>query len=110
MMFLLRSVVNRSVASPVIARVSGNLEPPPVHIERAGAEAKFWLRPQVRMAYNDGFDGKTLRELPDLVEANREAHRDRVAEVFRSGRRASALTRTTSGSGCPTGACSGCRS
>jgi hypothetical protein len=47
-------------------------EPPHVHIERAGAEAKFWLRPQVHVAYNDGFDGKTLRELLDLIEANRE--------------------------------------
>jgi hypothetical protein len=47
-------------------------EPTHVHIESAGAEAKFWLRPQVRVAYNDGFDGKTLRELLQLVEANRE--------------------------------------
>ena len=47
-------------------------EPPHVHVERAGAEAKFWLRPQIRVAYNDGFDGKTLRELLELVEANRD--------------------------------------
>lgn len=30
------------------------------------------LRPQLRVAYNDSFDGKTLRELLELVEANRE--------------------------------------
>jgi hypothetical protein len=47
-------------------------EPLHVHVERAGAEAKFWLRPQVRVAYNDGFDSKTLRGLIDLVEVNRE--------------------------------------
>ena len=47
-------------------------EPPHVHVESAGAEAKFWLRPRVQVAYNDGFDGKTLREALELVETNSE--------------------------------------
>ena len=47
-------------------------EPAHVHVERAGGQAKFWLRPQVRVAYNDGVDGRTLRELLRLVEVNRE--------------------------------------
>lgn len=37
-------------------------EPPHIHVERAGAEAKFWLRPRVQVAYNDGFDGRSLKE------------------------------------------------
>jgi len=40
--------------------------------EHGESEAKFWLRPAVSLAYNDGFNAKTLRELLNLVEANRE--------------------------------------
>jgi Domain of unknown function (DUF4160) len=47
-------------------------EPPHVHAEAGDREAKFWLRPEVRVAYNDGFNSKTLRELLRLVEVNRE--------------------------------------
>ena len=34
-------------------------EMPHVHVERAESEAKFWLRPEVRVAYNDGFNAKS---------------------------------------------------
>lgn len=47
-------------------------EPPHVHVEQGDREAKFWLRPEVRVAYNDGFNAKTLRELLGLIEASRE--------------------------------------
>jgi hypothetical protein len=47
-------------------------EPPHVHVEQGGCEAKFWLRPDVRLAYNDGFNARTLRELSRLVEDHRE--------------------------------------
>lgn len=47
-------------------------EPPHVHAERDDLEAKFWLSPEVRLAYNDGFGAKILRELVELIEANRE--------------------------------------
>ena len=43
-----------------------------VHVEQGGNEAKFWLRPEISLAYNDGFNARTLRELLRLVEANRE--------------------------------------
>ncbi|HTX76630.1 MAG TPA: DUF4160 domain-containing protein [Terracidiphilus sp.] len=46
-------------------------EPIHVHVERGEAEAKFWLRPEVRVAYNDRYDARTLRRLTDMVEANR---------------------------------------
>lgn len=45
-------------------------EPVHVHVEKNGTEAKFWLNPQVQVAYNDGYDGRTLRELLELVRAN----------------------------------------
>jgi hypothetical protein len=34
-------------------------------------EAKFWINHDVRVAYNDGFNAKALRELAGLVEANK---------------------------------------
>ena len=48
-------------------------EPIHIHVEKDNVEAKFWLRPEVRVAYNDGYDARTLRELQSMVEAN--AHR-----------------------------------
>jgi Domain of unknown function (DUF4160) len=47
-------------------------EPPHVHVEQGEREAKFWLWPEVHLAYNDGFRASTLRELLTLIEANRE--------------------------------------
>ena len=43
-----------------------------IHVEQGENEAKFWLRPTVSLAYNDGFNAKTLRELLRLIGANRE--------------------------------------
>jgi len=47
-------------------------EPAHVHVEKGGAEAKFWLRPEVQVAYNDGYDARTLRQLMTKEEANQE--------------------------------------
>ncbi len=46
-------------------------EPMHVHVEKGGVEAKFWLTPEVSVAYDDGFNAKTLRELAEVVEANK---------------------------------------
>jgi len=48
------------------------LEPPHVDVEQGEREAKFWLRPEVYLAYNDGFGAGALRELLALVEGNCE--------------------------------------
>jgi hypothetical protein len=45
-------------------------EPAHVHVEKDDVEAKFWLKPEVLLAYNDGYDARTLRELLEIVEAN----------------------------------------
>jgi hypothetical protein len=42
-------------------------EPIHIHVMKDGIDAKFWLQP-VRVAYNDGFDAKTLRELVEVIE------------------------------------------
>ena len=47
-------------------------EPVHVHVENEGVEAKFWLRPEIVLAYNDGYDARTLRQLLAAVDAHRE--------------------------------------
>ena len=33
---------------------------------------EIWLNPEVRVAYNDGLDARTLRVLTEIVQTNRE--------------------------------------
>lgn len=46
-------------------------EPMHVHVMKAGCEAKFWLRPEVALAANHGFDARTLRTLAGVVVGRR---------------------------------------
>jgi hypothetical protein len=48
------------------------LEPPHIHVRQGSREAKLWLRPGLPQAYNHGFNATELRDLRELVEANRE--------------------------------------
>jgi len=43
-----------------------------VHAIGEGGEAKFWLRPGVRVAFSDGLPASTLRELTMVVERSAE--------------------------------------
>jgi len=43
-----------------------------VHVEKERMQATFWLIPQVTVAYIDGYDARTLRELLGVIEANRD--------------------------------------
>ncbi len=45
-------------------------EPLHVHVLGEGGEAKFWLRPEVRVAVSDGLSAKALRELSAVVAQN----------------------------------------
>jgi hypothetical protein len=47
-------------------------EPVHIHVETDDCEAKFWLNPAVRLAYNDGYTSRILRELEGIVSANRD--------------------------------------
>lgn len=49
-----------------------------VHVLRDGIDAKFWLWPQVKPAYNDGFNAKVLRELTGIIEQ----HRNEIARAW----------------------------
>ncbi|MEQ1548688.1 MAG: DUF4160 domain-containing protein [Chakrabartia sp.] len=46
------------------------LEPVHVHITKDGLNAKFWLYPDVHLAYNYGFNGRILSDLGKMVEAH----------------------------------------
>ncbi|MFZ5794681.1 MAG: DUF4160 domain-containing protein [Pseudomonadota bacterium] len=50
------------------------LEPLHVHVFKDGAEAKFWLQPDVNVAYNSGFNARALAILSRIVA-------DRSAEI-----------------------------
>ncbi|MEO6922701.1 MAG: DUF4160 domain-containing protein [Bryocella sp.] len=43
------------------------IEPVHIHVEKGEAEAKFWVLPATSVAYNDGYDARTLRELMRVV-------------------------------------------
>lgn len=42
-----------------------------IHVEKDNLEAKFWLNPDVRVAYNGGYNARVLRELSEIIESNR---------------------------------------
>jgi Domain of unknown function (DUF4160) len=46
-------------------------EPVHIHIRRGRDNAKFWLWPEVNVAYNRGFSRHTLRQLSLIVESRR---------------------------------------
>jgi hypothetical protein len=54
-----------------------------VHVRGQGSEAKFWIRPLVRVAQSDGIDARTLRELAEAVEQNIELIERKWNEHFR---------------------------
>lgn len=59
-------------------------EPPHIHAIRNGIDAKFWLGPPVRMAYNDGHDARTLRQLLEVVEAEQAFFKEAWNDFFSS--------------------------
>lgn len=40
-----------------------------IHVAKDNADAKFWLYPAVDMAYNYGFNARTIRQLREIVES-----------------------------------------
>ncbi len=42
-------------------------EPVHIHVRKDGIDAKFWLWPQVVVAYNHGHDARTMRLFAELV-------------------------------------------
>jgi Domain of unknown function (DUF4160) len=46
-------------------------EPVHVHVAKGDVDAKFWLQPAVKVAYNKGFNARTLAKLSRLIEERR---------------------------------------
>ena len=46
-------------------------EPMHIHVEKDGVEAKFWMKPDILVAYNDGYDARTLRVLTEIIGVRR---------------------------------------
>lgn len=68
---------------PVVKRIEGfrflfysnegdPREPVHIHVQQGRDEAKFWLLPDVFLAYNDGFNARTINLLQRLVEQHRD--------------------------------------
>ena len=53
-------------------------EPVHIHVAIAGADAKFWLYPEVELAYNRGFNARTVKQIREVVES----HRDEIEEAW----------------------------
>lgn len=47
-------------------------EPVHIHVRKGRDNAKFWLRPDVTLAFNRGFAPQVLSELVRVIEARRE--------------------------------------
>ena len=56
-------------------------EPPHVHVERAEAEAKFWLDP-LRLVYSHRMTPRELRRLRELVFQHQALFKERWHEHF----------------------------
>jgi hypothetical protein len=57
-------------------------EPVHIHISRAGAKAKFWLYPHVELAYNRGYDARTIKKIEEIVTEQRGDIEDKWNEFF----------------------------
>jgi hypothetical protein len=56
-------------------------EPPHIHVDKAGASAKFWLA-DVTVARNIGFDAREMSELSAKVREQRESFLEAWRDYF----------------------------
>ena len=75
---------HRGFAFKFYANEGNPREPTHVHVIRDGRDAKFWLWPEVSIAYNDGIDERAMREIIAIVR-ERRADIDRAWNEFFSG-------------------------
>ncbi len=72
------------ILMPVVFRVDGARfffysnegsprEPVHIHVQRAEAQAKFWLLPEVKLAENEGFNRGELMGLTRIIQNRRAA-------------------------------------
>ena len=61
---------------------SDGSEPRHIHVSRDGADAKFWLDPEVNLAHNRGFTAKELRDIEEIIEDELQTLRDAWDDFF----------------------------
>lgn len=57
-------------------------EPVHIHVSQAGAKAKFWLYPEVELAYNRGYNARTIKRLEEIVSERRKDIEDEWNDFF----------------------------
>jgi hypothetical protein len=79
--------------SPVVFRIGGAKfrffanegnprEPAHIHVSRNGIDAKFWLRPDVTVAYNHGHDQRSMRIFVEVIRERRDEIERQWDEFF----------------------------
>jgi Domain of unknown function (DUF4160) len=58
------------------------LEPIHIHVTKDTDDAKYWLYPEVTVAYNFGFNAKTQNRLAKIIETRRQEIEDAWHEHF----------------------------
>jgi hypothetical protein len=57
-------------------------EPLHIHVRKGRDNAKFWLHPQVKLAYNRGFPSHVLTQLVAVIEERRDLIESAWNEFF----------------------------
>lgn len=57
-------------------------EPVHIHVQKAGAEAKYWVGIDIVLERSVGFDARALRTIAKLVEENRRLIEENWYEHF----------------------------
>jgi hypothetical protein len=63
------------------------LEPVHIHVRKDNADAKFWLYPEVTMAYNRGFDARVQSRLLRIITDRRDEIEEKWNDHFAPTRR-----------------------
>jgi Domain of unknown function (DUF4160) len=57
-------------------------EPVHIHVTKGNADAKFWLYPDVNVAYNRGFNSRDQNALSKIIELHRQEIEDAWHDHF----------------------------
>jgi hypothetical protein len=60
-----------------------NNEPVHIHVSKGGAEAKYWLTPNLEEVYSYGFKSRERKEIKTLVKANANEIIEKWNEFFK---------------------------
>lgn len=58
-------------------------EPPHIHVVAAEREAKYWLLPEIRQAWNMGFRSGEIKEIETIIGSNLDLILETWNEFFR---------------------------